>query len=631
MLRWKTLKTEISAETNHEVVVTKKMQGDRTTIDSFKFPVGQACLREDPLVDSFIFSGCTRTGTVPTSIEIARLDQFREDCETEIGRLDKQITETESTVLQSCFELARLYARLMTKKKQLHAARSFCAPVRTLPPDVLNVVFEMCLPEGFYTLNKRNAPLILCHVCKLWRDIAINNTLLWKSPRFDLSARLNKYSDAIRAVLERAQKRSLYLQLWGHLSFSDTCRRLLVLFADFFPKCKMLDLFIATTALYRGVCKLDAGGNLIFENLQSLSLSISNSKDLRPTFPGAVKALCTFRKAPRLEQVYLKLPHPSFLQNTVIPYSQLLKFGCSLVLRSSVDLTTAISTWKRTLSKCTKIESIEVAFLPAPGKRVSIQDAHPQEVAHISMRALTVTVDIDGNIDAVFDGLNFEGQEEMTFDAAQPCEIRLDQTTVPIADMHTTLHALGHTFFGLSRLTLLRVFIADRFLLPVFQMTPTLRYLEILHLKPCDNFANTGRWIDDDSQLLALITKMVATSPAKLKDALFPNLDHLHLYYSSYHKDHAEKAMAYANLVQARSTMNSAMKEDSDSPTGSHFILELSFSKYVHSKSVISSVLTGINHENCHADVCHKVVNDFSWTAFKLQVKDEYSRLFDYE
>ncbi|KDR79893.1 hypothetical protein GALMADRAFT_277256 [Galerina marginata CBS 339.88] len=610
------LESDISAETNLEVVVTQEMQGDNTAIDSF--PVSQARVQEDPLVDSF-FSSCTRTGNVPDSIEIARLNQFQDDCETEIGRLDKQITETETTVLQSCRELAPL------KEKPLQAARSFCAPIRTLPPEVLNIVFEMCLPEGFYRLNKRKAPLVLCHVCKLWQDIAICNPLLWNSPRFNLSVRsLDKYGDLLRTILDRARTKSLYLQLWDNFSYSETpsYRGLLGLFAVHFPKCKMLDLVIASRAWYRDVCQLDVGGNLIFETLQSLSLCIRNNL----FFPRAVERLCIFKNTPKLDQVYLELCAPSFLQNIAIPYSQLLKFGCSLVLQNTLDLTGAISIWKTTLSKCTKVESIKVAFLPV-ARRVSIGQLHPQAVVLASVRALTVTVDIYGNIDPVFEGLKFEGQDEMSFDAVRPCELKLDLTTLPVANMHFTLPALGHTFFGLSRLILLRVFIADKSLLPVFQTTSNLRYLEILNLKPCNNpaspYVKDITWIDDDSQLLDLITGMTATSPEKLKNALLPNLVHLHLYYPRHQEDHREQTMVYANLVQARSAMNLVMKENSPT-TDPHFILELSFSNKHHSESVISSVLAGIDHANCYADVRHKVVDNFNWEV----VGEEYIRLF---
>lgn len=51
-----------------------------------------------------------------------------------------------------------------------------------MPPEVLEEIFWQCLPERRYpTTSFREAPLLLTHVCRQWRDVAISSPRLWSS------------------------------------------------------------------------------------------------------------------------------------------------------------------------------------------------------------------------------------------------------------------------------------------------------------------------------------------------------------------------------------------------------------------------------------------------------------------
>ncbi|KAJ7682362.1 hypothetical protein DFH06DRAFT_1160904 [Mycena polygramma] len=63
---------------------------------------------------------------------------------------------------------------------------SIVYPVLTLPPEITSEIFIHCLPDRreIDVVNPTEAPLLLTHVCGLWRQIAISTPELWAA--FDL-------------------------------------------------------------------------------------------------------------------------------------------------------------------------------------------------------------------------------------------------------------------------------------------------------------------------------------------------------------------------------------------------------------------------------------------------------------
>ncbi|KAJ2919940.1 hypothetical protein MD484_g416, partial [Candolleomyces efflorescens] len=78
----------------------------------------------------------------------------------------------------------RLLAGLREKQKAFsdfiarHSA--FLAPIRRLPPEVLQTIFIFCLPTDHNpSLAPREAPFLLSHICRRWRDVAFRTPRLW--------------------------------------------------------------------------------------------------------------------------------------------------------------------------------------------------------------------------------------------------------------------------------------------------------------------------------------------------------------------------------------------------------------------------------------------------------------------
>ena len=72
---------------------------------------------------------------------------------------------------------------------ELKAQRSALLPHDELPEDILREVFARCLPRTHNsTLSPRDAPLLLTHVSRQWRDIAQATPNLWSSVHIPLQS-----------------------------------------------------------------------------------------------------------------------------------------------------------------------------------------------------------------------------------------------------------------------------------------------------------------------------------------------------------------------------------------------------------------------------------------------------------
>ncbi|KAH8118141.1 hypothetical protein DFH11DRAFT_1572618, partial [Phellopilus nigrolimitatus] len=71
-------------------------------------------------------------------------------------------------------------------------------PIQHLPPEILSIIFWYSIPlrSGFVEPSIRRSPLLLCRVCKKWRDLAERTPELWSSISLFL---LRPYVTAIQA------------------------------------------------------------------------------------------------------------------------------------------------------------------------------------------------------------------------------------------------------------------------------------------------------------------------------------------------------------------------------------------------------------------------------------------------
>ena len=110
-------------------------------------------------------------------------------------------------------QIAALKIRAEFLEDRVYAYTSLLSPMRVLPEDVLGEIFLRILPdpsEHYPILSSDEAPLVLCRVCKWWREVACRTPSLWSSIHF-VSPRVppKRYGyDRRKRVLEEWLERS---------------------------------------------------------------------------------------------------------------------------------------------------------------------------------------------------------------------------------------------------------------------------------------------------------------------------------------------------------------------------------------------------------------------------------------
>ncbi|KAJ7650907.1 hypothetical protein FB45DRAFT_703067, partial [Roridomyces roridus] len=69
----------------------------------------------------------------------------------------------------------------LTKFVEAHVQLATCT-IQRLPYEVLEEIFAMSLPEdGYPSMTRTDAPLLLSRVCSEWRTLALSMPYLWSS------------------------------------------------------------------------------------------------------------------------------------------------------------------------------------------------------------------------------------------------------------------------------------------------------------------------------------------------------------------------------------------------------------------------------------------------------------------
>ncbi|KAJ7643759.1 hypothetical protein FB45DRAFT_823492 [Roridomyces roridus] len=119
------------------------------------------------LVDS-PFGDKLNTNYVPSDSEVAQLQALLREPVAELARLDAIISQ------------------LATQRASLQAAvdthSALLSPIRRIPEDILREIFISCLPgdhDAFMDVTE--APMLLGHICGLWRRVGHSTPRLWSS------------------------------------------------------------------------------------------------------------------------------------------------------------------------------------------------------------------------------------------------------------------------------------------------------------------------------------------------------------------------------------------------------------------------------------------------------------------
>jgi len=136
---------------------------------------------------------------------------------------EAEVTETHAYTAQLKSTLVRLQRRRSKcafhlrepMQKLLGDHISTLSPFRRLPYEIITMIFLMC-PQGG---NLTDAPLVLCRICRQWRNIALDTPRLWCSPRCVI--RLGRFDREIAGLVTWLKRSGCDHPLNLSLNFDD--------------------------------------------------------------------------------------------------------------------------------------------------------------------------------------------------------------------------------------------------------------------------------------------------------------------------------------------------------------------------------------------------------------------------
>ncbi|KAK0184472.1 hypothetical protein F5146DRAFT_1145309 [Armillaria mellea] len=162
----------------------------------------------------------------PLEFEEASLRDIVNQGPQMLSDLDAKFADVKDILQQLIRERSQLADNLSIAKKVLH-------PIRRLPTDILGEILFASVPSPaqclfsrlrYDSMNLLEGPWLISHVCRRWRDIAINTSKLWSSISLDF---LTDASGALGFTLmlgcyiERSSNLELTLSVKSYVDVSD--------------------------------------------------------------------------------------------------------------------------------------------------------------------------------------------------------------------------------------------------------------------------------------------------------------------------------------------------------------------------------------------------------------------------
>lgn len=93
-----------------------------------------------------------------------------------------EVPELDAEIARISAQLKQLQSKRNVYDKFFAKHKSLLSPIRRLPLEILQNIFAHCLPTEYNcVMSPLEAPMLLTHVCKQWRDLVFGMPLLWSS------------------------------------------------------------------------------------------------------------------------------------------------------------------------------------------------------------------------------------------------------------------------------------------------------------------------------------------------------------------------------------------------------------------------------------------------------------------
>ncbi|KAJ7101304.1 hypothetical protein B0H15DRAFT_943641 [Mycena belliarum] len=121
------------------------------------------------------FQSILHTNTIPCDADCRTIREHLTAPQRELVNLDEEISRVQD-------QLDALTRRKAALDAYVEAHLAMISPARRLPDDVVRDIFAQCLPSHRNPIvSSDEAPLLLCQICRHWRDLALTTPRLWSS------------------------------------------------------------------------------------------------------------------------------------------------------------------------------------------------------------------------------------------------------------------------------------------------------------------------------------------------------------------------------------------------------------------------------------------------------------------
>ncbi|KAJ7724944.1 hypothetical protein DFH07DRAFT_971060 [Mycena maculata] len=121
------------------------------------------------------FKDILYTNIAPSDSQCQTIRELLVGPHQEIANLTDEIVATQAL-------LEAHTQRRAAVEEFVSAHLALVSPIRRLPTDVIQEIFVACLPSDRNSaIDEQDAPLLLCHICRSWRSLALSTPRLWAS------------------------------------------------------------------------------------------------------------------------------------------------------------------------------------------------------------------------------------------------------------------------------------------------------------------------------------------------------------------------------------------------------------------------------------------------------------------
>ncbi|TFK36708.1 hypothetical protein BDQ12DRAFT_713970 [Crucibulum laeve] len=168
------------------------------------------------------------TSYVPS---VSEIDEIKSYISSSL-KVQLEITEAEISRTQLILDKLNLQRTSLLESVQAH--QCLISPTRRLPSDIIQEIFLQCLPTTHNAvMSRKEAPIILGHICSAWREIAHNTPRLWSSIHISIPVHNNdpensmyKFSirryDAVKEWLDKSGACPLSISVMTPFYHTDT-------------------------------------------------------------------------------------------------------------------------------------------------------------------------------------------------------------------------------------------------------------------------------------------------------------------------------------------------------------------------------------------------------------------------